>query len=390
MTTQNNSEKKFHYSNVILVSLTHMLHDIYSSFLAPLLPLLIEKLSISYSLAGLLSVFQRLPSLLNPFIGLLADKVNVKYFVIIAPAITTLAMSLIGIAPSYTFLAVLLLVSGISSTIFHVPSPVMIKEFSANKVGRGMSFYMLGGELARTLGPISILGAVSIWGLEGTYRLIPFGFLASLLLFLRLRNVKVSSNHKHLESKDSIKMSIKHALPTLTICFGVMAFRAFMKSSLTAFLPIYITSKGNSLWLGGISLSILQLAGAVGTFFMGSISDKIGRKNTLYIATISAPVFMFIFLVSEGVLSLILLILIGFAIFATGPVLLAFVQDIESERPAFINGLFMAMNFLISAFSITAIGIGGDIIGLETTYLLAALLALGSIPFVFLIKKKVK
>ena len=69
-------------------------------------------------MSGSLSVIQRIPSLFNPFIGILAEKVRVRYFVIFAPAVTTIAMGLIGVAPSYTVLAVLLFVSGISSTFF--------------------------------------------------------------------------------------------------------------------------------------------------------------------------------------------------------------------------------------------------------------------------------
>jgi len=38
--------RKFQLGDVITISCAHLLHDIYSSFLAPILPLLIEKLSI--------------------------------------------------------------------------------------------------------------------------------------------------------------------------------------------------------------------------------------------------------------------------------------------------------------------------------------------------------
>lgn len=43
------SNKKFKKSEVFTISSAHMIHDIYSAFLAPLLPLLIEKLGISLS-----------------------------------------------------------------------------------------------------------------------------------------------------------------------------------------------------------------------------------------------------------------------------------------------------------------------------------------------------
>jgi len=87
------ASKRFQTGNVIIISIAHLLHDIYSSFFAPILPLLIEKLSLSYSMVGVLTIIQRIPSLLNPFIGLLADKMQVRYLVIVTPAVTAVVAS---------------------------------------------------------------------------------------------------------------------------------------------------------------------------------------------------------------------------------------------------------------------------------------------------------
>ena len=59
---------KFKTGDVTLISLTHLLHDIYSSFLAPLRPLLIEKFGISLSVAALWDLVQRLPWFFNPIL----------------------------------------------------------------------------------------------------------------------------------------------------------------------------------------------------------------------------------------------------------------------------------------------------------------------------------
>ena len=188
------NKKKFQFGNVLTLSFAHLSHDIYSAFLAPVLPLLISKLGISLSLAGFLDIARKLPSLFNPFVGLIADRVCVRYFIIVTPAITGIAMSLLGVAPSYPILLILLLVAGISSTLFHVPTPVMIKHVSADQTGKGMSYYMLGGELARTLGPLLITAAISLWGLEGSWRVMPLGIIASFILYFKLRNVSMNKD----------------------------------------------------------------------------------------------------------------------------------------------------------------------------------------------------
>ena len=92
----------FQRGNVVAISLGHMLHDVYTAFLAPILPLLIEKLGLSYTLAGLLTVYQNLGSLLNPVVGVVADRVSVRYLLIAAPAATAVLMSLLPLSPLRT------------------------------------------------------------------------------------------------------------------------------------------------------------------------------------------------------------------------------------------------------------------------------------------------
>lgn len=388
--TKSDKTNKFQTSNVLLVSSSHMLHDIYSSFLAPLRPLLIEKFGITLAMASLWDLIMRIPWLLNPFIGMIAEKTAARYFIIITPAITAVSMSLLGVAPSFTIVSVLLFVMGVSSAVFHVPSPVMIKRLSGNYTGRGMSFFMFGGEMARTLGPLIITAAVTYWGLEGTWKLIPFGLIASFILFLKLRNIKISDSFKKGETeKPQYLKTIKKYLPFFMILVGITLFRAIMKSGLTAFLPTYFyTEKGETLWFANSALAVFQLAGAVGTILSGSISDKLGRKTTLLIISVLSPIMMFLFVSSTGWVSFVFLVLLGFFVFSPGPVLMALVQDTSKSLPVFMNSIYMTLNFLASATAVLFAGLLGDWLGLETTYLISSLLALGAIPFVLMLKKQ--
>ena len=381
------SRKKFQLSHVLTISITHLVHDIYSSFLAPILPLLIAKLSISLALAGFLSVMGRLPSLFNPIVGLLADKISVRYFIIIAPSITSVSMSLLGVAPSYIILALLVLIMGVGSTLFHVPAPVMIKHVSGDRVGKGMSFYMVGGEFARTLGPMVILAAVSLWGLEGTFRLIPFGITASLVLYLRVRNIRISDDFKQDEKKTSLNKTLRKFMAIFIIVAGITFFRGFLRAALSTFLPTYLhLVRKETLWISGISLSLIQFSGAAGTFFCGSISDRMGRKFVLLLISVASPVFMALFLLFEGIFTIPLLILMGFSMAATTPVMLAMLQELNSDRPAFINSIFMSISFLLGALDTMLVGLMGDTIGLENTYRISAFLAVGAVPFILKLK----
>lgn len=383
------NSNKFQTGNVITISLAHFIHDVYSSFLAPLLPLLIDKFSLSLSFASFLTIIQRLPSLLNPLVGYVADKLPIRYLLIVAPAITVICMSLIGIAPHIIVLIVLLLITGIGVSLFHVPSPVMIKEVAGSRIGKGMSFYMLGGEIARSVGPIYILGAVSLWGLEGTYRLLPFGLIASAMLFFKFRKIPISEAFKNKRKETGAIEAVKEHLGIFASITGIFFFSSLVKGSLTTFLPTFMAIKGESLWFGGIALSVVQFSGAAGTLFSGSISDKIGRKPTLLIMGISTPILMLTFLlINETIFVFPVLIVIGFIMFAATPVLLAEVNSIDTEHPSLINGIFMTINFLVSAFALLIIGFFGDLFGLETAYIITALVGVLSIPFILKIPSR--
>lgn len=381
-------KRKFSTSSIISISLAHLLHDTFGAFLAPLRPLLIEKHGMSFSLAAGLDLFQRLPSLLSPFIGLIADRIHLRWFIILTPAITTISMSLLGIAPGYVMLATLLLVAGISSAAFHVPSPVMIRQVSGDTTGKGMSIYMLGGELARTLGPLVVTAALTIWSLEGIWRLIPFGLAASIVLYFKLHNIKVSEalieERKKKSTSSGAGKELKKYTQFFIILGGYLLFRAVLKSGLTAFLPTYYFNvKGESLWFANTALAVLQLSGAAGTLISGTISDRIGRKLTLFIAAVLTPVLMWLFMHSTGTLSYVWVVLLGIVLMAPTPVLLALIQDLPSSRPAFLNGIFMTISFTIGSLAVMMNGVLGDLIGLEMMYKISAFIALGALPFVW-------
>ena len=366
-----------------LISTAHLVHDTFSSFLAPLLPLLIDKLGITYAMAGLLTVAQRAPSMLNPLMGLLADRIRMRYLLIAAPGITATSMSLIGLAPDYGTLILLLLAMGVGTVCFHVPGPVMIRTVSGQRVGLGMSFFMVGGELARTIGPLVILAAVSAWGLEGTWRLIPFGWGASLLLLIRLRKLRAVFGRVNSRPASPLGQALRTLAPFLLILAGFTISRAFMKSALTVFLPVYLAGKGENLWFAGISLSALELTGVVGTFFGGGLSDRIGRRATLLVVSTVSPLLGWFFLSTSGILSICVLMVLGFFLFAGGPVVLALVQDVKCERPAFLNGIYMTLNFVGTAVTALMVGWASDRFGMHVTFQWAVVASLLAVPFVW-------
>ena len=369
------ADEGFETDQVITITGGHFIHDVYTAFVAPLLPLIMEKLSLSLTLAGSLTAIMQLPGLLNPFIGYLADKVSLRYFVILAPAVTATLISSIGFAPNYFALAIILFVSGISVAAFHAPAPAMIAEISHKKVGLGMSLFMAGGELGRSVGPLLAVWAVSTWTLDGFYRIVVLGWAASLVLYLRLKDIPARP------ARNGSPRAILPLLKTLFLSLMLITlFRNFMITSLSVYLPTFMNAEGASLLVAGSALAIYQLAGVAGALTSGTLSDWMGRKFILLAAALSSAAIMLVFLNVNGWIQAVMLLLLGFTSLSTTPVLLATVQEHLPDNRAVGNGLFMSINFLMQLLSILVVGLLGDHFGLRTAFFWSAILSLLAIP----------
>lgn len=369
-------KETFQTERVAAVSFGHAVHDTFSAFIAPLLPLLQERFSTNYAQTGSLAIYAQLPNLFNPLIGYIADKVSLRYFIIFAPAVTATLMCLLGLTSSYVQTAMLLTAAGFSVAAFHAPAPALIGNVAGNRVGRGMSIFMAAGELGRTIGPVLVAWGVAQYGLDGLWRLAFIGWAVTIILFWRLHDIP---------AQPATTSGLKEAIPTLKRIFPVLIFmmfgRVFLVSAATTYLPLYMENElGASFRLAALSLTILEGASVIGALSTGTLSDLIGRKQILLILFIAAPISAILFLYSPAALAIPFLLLLGFTSIPHTPVFLAIVQDFFPSNRALGNGLFLASNFLSRAFAIYIVGVWADNFGLTNAFLASALIGFACIP----------
>lgn len=386
-------KKRFDFFSVATVSASHFFHDLFSHFLSPALPLIIQTLGISYSQAGLLSIFHRLPALLNPVIGNFASRKPVALVLSVSIMVTAASMCFITAAPSYLVLSILILIMGLSACFFHIIGPVMIKKHSGSRIGLGMSFYMFGGEMSRGVGPLLILAAITLWGPGRVYFLLPLALFMALAVIMKFRDESSNENSSHASAvcEDKFFTVLKTMKGFFLPVLMLMIARASISSVLNAFLPAYLTSRGHSLWFSGISLSVLQVSAAAGTMLAGPISDRFGKNNTLLVISSLSPVLMFLFLFAGNIsvtILMILIILTGFVSFASAPVILAYVQAVSGKNPTVSSSIYIMIDFLTISAALVFTGIAGDILGLSSAFLLSGCISFIGLPFVLYIRKK--
>ncbi len=373
----------FQTGRVLSVTFAHATNDIYTSFLAPLLPAFIAKLALSKTEAGLLAFLQSSPAVFQPIIGHLADRTELRYLVIVAPALTGTMLSLLGIGPSYVVLALLVMLGGLSSASLHAVAPAMAGRLSGPSLGRGMGIWMVGGILGWTVGPIIVVSVVNLLGLEKTPWLMIVGWLASLVLYLRLRDVPRRPPTE--DQGNSWRAGLHILRPILPPVVGIIVARALMVSAAFTFLPIFLTEQGADLWFAGSSVSIVSGAGIAGSLLGGSTSDRIGRRLVLFVSVLTAPLLMLCLLAVSGWAQLPVLVLLGVAMPSTQVILMALVQESCPENRALANGVFLSLTFISESGAAVVMGALGDLLGLRPAFAISAFIVLLGLPLIWLL-----
>ncbi|MCP3977291.1 MAG: MFS transporter [bacterium] len=376
----------FQTGRLVTIAGGHAVHDTFTAFLPPLLPRFVERLSLSNASAGLLSTFLQAPGLLQPVIGHLADRTTLRWIVVLGPAVTATAMSLLGWASSYAVLALLLLVAGISVAAFHATAPVAVGYLSGNRLGRGLGFWMVGGELGRTLGPLVVVSALAVMSLRSLAFLALVGIATSLVLHFRLRDASLRSRGDGEQIPWRTAVGAMRGI--MVVVAGLMALRSMMSVSVTIFLPIFLTEEGANVWLAGAALSIVEAAGIAGAFSGGWISDHVGRRAVLIFGHIAAPAALLLFIATDGAFRIALLPVIGFTLLAIPPVFMALVQEQFPSTRALANGVYLSLNFVTRSIAAVAYGLAGDTFGLSTAMTAAAIASLGGLPLIWLLFRR--
>lgn len=379
-----NKEDAFDTPAVVTISMAHFTHDIYPAFLAPILPLLIEKLSIPLAAAGALATIHRSGSLLQPFLGLWADKADCRWFVILAPSVTALSMSLLGIAPDYLSVALLLIVATFSMAAFHPAAASAVSRASGRSWGRGTSLYATGGAMARAVGPVYIVTIVGWIGLEGSVIAIIPGLLLSALMYWQLRRRPISLAGS--SSASSILRSMKEQRRPLLLLSGLVLFRSIAITSFTTFYPTYLVNMGSDLFFAGLALGVFELAGAGGALIGGTLSDIFGRRTVILISQVaSAPLLFFALTQPTGTLGLVLLGLAGALALSAQPVQMTMSMEMLPGGRSTASGIIFFLGFEGTVVATLLIGFVADLIGLGPALGFSILVSLISIPFTILI-----
>lgn len=370
-------DTRFDLRTLVSTTAAHFINDFYVAFLAPLLPLVVTRFNLSLTLAGLLAtILNTSAAMSQPLFGAAADRMHRRIFVILGPALTVMAMGLMGLAPSYASLVVLLMIAGTGTASFHPQGASTAGHASGPRKGIGMSLFVSGGELGYALGPLIIALVVAAYGLEVTWLVA----LPGVVVCLGLWRTVAPQTVVHAERTRTLRADLRGAMRPLAMLWLVVVLRSIIILSYITFLPLLLRARGSSIVAGGAAVFLFGGTGAIGGLLGGALSDRIDRRRVLALSLALGTPLLGGFIQRQDPWAYVFLALGGVSIYLSAAVTIVMAQELLPHRAGVASSIVMGLAWAVAGISLTAVGALADAVGLSTA--LTAVLTLGVVALV--------
>lgn len=363
----------------------HFVNDSYSSIIYPLLPLIKIKLGLTAAqIFWLAPLYAISSSLMQPVYGFISDRYARRFFAVFGPTITGIFVSMIGLAPSYGILIVLLVAGGIGIGSFHPQAAAMAATAASERRRVGMALFSALGTLGFAVGPLVITRVVSTYGLEHSYYIIATGLLMSAVLYrvcppLPAPAAAVPGVEK---IKWQLLAALRSAWKPLSLLYLITVIRSGLQMTTNNYLPFLLQDRGLGLTETGNMLTVFLLLGGIGGVAGGFAAERFsGRAVTLYTGLLAGPLMIGAFALN-GPLSIVCLGLGGFMLLSTIPVIVAMAQELVPGQTSTVSALMMGAAWGVGALApqalsnlVPAYGFRKVLIFASAVTLLSALLA---------------
>jgi MFS transporter, FSR family, fosmidomycin resistance protein len=351
------------------LSAGHFATDFANGALPALLPFMVDRFSLSYTLAAVVMLASTAASsLVQPLFGAWSDRRGLIWLLPAGVAVAGAGIALAAAAPSYWLVILLVTVSGLGVAAYHPEGSKFAAYASGRKRASGMSLFSIGGNVGYALGPTATTPLVLALGLTGGLLLaVPVLAVAVALLLVLpfLRSfVPEPGSRSAVDGEDRPG--------ALALLLGVIAFRSVAWFGLITFVPLWEVSLGNSKSHGSHLLSLMLLTGGLGTLAAGPIADRIGRRPVV-IASMAATVpLTFIYVLVGGVPGAIALALVGVCVISTFGVTMVMAQEYLPHRIGMASGLSIGLSIGLGGVAAVGLGALADSVDLRSAMYAAA------------------
>lgn len=231
-----------------------------------------------------------------------------------------------------------------------------------------MSYFNIGGNTGYALGAIVTTPLVVWLGLRG-------GLLAVvpvLLASVALSRVLPYLRELHPERRASVAPRGDDRRRAMALLGAVIALRSVAWFALLTFVPLWIVSLGHSKADGNRLLSLMLVAGAVGTLVLGPVADRVGFRRTLLVTQAALAPLILAFVYVGGVVGAVALVLVGMCVVGTFGVTMVLSQLYLPRHVGMASGLSIGLAMGIGGVAAVVLGAVADAVDLQTALTISA------------------
>jgi MFS transporter, FSR family, fosmidomycin resistance protein len=345
-----------------LLSTGHLATDLASGSLPALLPFLVDRYNLSYTLAATLVLGSAVSSsLIQPLFGLWSDRRGALWLLPSGVALAGVGIGLAAVAPAYWLTAVCVVFSGIGIAAYHPEGSKFAAYASGRRRASGMSLFSIGGNVGYALGPILTTPLVLWLGLHGELLVIAPCLAVAALLTVHARFLGTFVPDREVQRG----ASGEDRLGAMALLLTIVSLRSVAWFGLITFVPLWEVSLGHSKAYGNHLLSLMLVVGGIGTLLAGPAADRFGRRPVLTATTAATGPLMLVFVLVGGVPGAVCLALVGVAVISTFGVTMVMGQEYLPRRIGVASGLVIGLSIGLGGVAAVALGAIADTVDLR-------------------------
>ena len=373
------------------LSFSHLLNDLVPSLVPAIYPMLKAGFDLDFAQVGLITLaYQLTASLLQPVVGLYADRRPMPYALPVGMGFTLGGLLLLSWAPHFLLVLLAAALVGSGSAVFHPESSRIARAASGGRHGFAQSLFQMGGSTGSALGPLLAALIIMPRGQRSIALFALVALLAILVLTLvcrwykRRRTARPARPAARAAAAASALPARRIGLALLVLLLLVFS-KYFYLASLTSYYTFYLIDKFHlSVENAQIHLFVFLGAAALGTFFGGPIGDRFGRKIVIWGSIVGVLPFTLMLPYANLFWTGVLSVVIGLVLSSAFSAILVYATELIPGKVGMISGLFFGLAFGIAGIGAAVLGKVADMTSITFVYHLCAYLPLIGLLTVFL------
>jgi FSR family fosmidomycin resistance protein-like MFS transporter len=388
-------KKKAALSILLMVSLGHLLNDMFQAVIPAIYPMIKESLGLSFMQIGAITLTNQITSsLLQPLVGYFSDRHPRPYGLVVGMCFTLTGLLLLSMAESFPLVLLSVAFVGVGSSVLHPESSKIARLASGGAKGMAQSIFQIGGNVGRAFGPIAVALIVVPHG-QGSIRwfallaVVAIWVLAKICSWYKMelsgqgksqsdvRRVGEQNSGMRLRVGEQSRLSKRQIVIALLVLLVLMFSKDFYTANIQSYLTFYMIDKfGLSVTASQYVLFAFLVSTAVGLLIGGEVGDRYGRKYVIWVSILGSSPFALLLPYCNLAWTIILVILVGVVMSSAMSAILVYGTELLPGSVGMISGAFFGLSFGLGGIGSAVFGWLADVTSIQYVFQLTAFLPL--------------